>query len=108
MTKWTKRPRQVSFAITPPMANSISSGCAAKTSSLESLVCDVCVGVIGAVNGITVNVSNFGSFIAAQILLLAGAGNVMCAVEHRLHPAQPCIARGTDLLFGEIHPWQRL
>ena len=35
--------------------------------------------------------------------LLAGAGDVVRAMEHGLHPAEAGIAGGRDLLLGERH-----
>src|SRR6516162_5657018 len=108
MTKWAGRPRKVSFATTPPQANSMSSGCAPKASNGRRSVCDFGIGFIGTVNRIAAEVSDFRRFIASQVLLFARAGDVMRTMQDGLHPAQPRVARGADVLLGEIHWRQNL
>ncbi|HEX7568968.1 MAG TPA: hypothetical protein VF492_00545, partial [Verrucomicrobiae bacterium] len=54
-----------------------------------------------SVNDITADKSDFRRVFPAKIGLFARPGNVMRAAHHRLHPTQPRVARGTDLLFGE-------
>ena len=51
------------------------------------------VGFIGAVNGVAVDKCDFRRFFGAKIIFLARAGNVMRAMDHGLHPAQPRVAR---------------
>jgi len=51
------------------------------------------VGFIASVNGVTVDKNDFRILLRAKIILLAGARNVMAPMHHRLHPAQPGIAR---------------
>src|SRR5271156_4610038 len=107
MTKCTLRPAFVSFAMTPPQPNSMSSGCAPKASNGASSVFDFSVGFIGSVNGVAVDKRDFRSFLRAKIILFARASNVMSATHDGLHPAQPRVARGTDLLFCKISQRQR-
>src|ERR1700693_2084621 len=105
-TKCTLRPACVSLAITPPQPNSMSSGCAPKASKGASSE-EFSVGFIGSVNGVTADEMDFRSFLGAKIILFARARNVMAAMHHGLHPAQPRIARWTDLLLGERSLRQR-
>src|ERR1019366_9449517 len=92
--------------MTPPQPNSMSSGCAPKASSGASSG-EFGVGFIGSVNGVAVHNGDFGRVFGAKIIFLARASNVMSAMQHGLHPAQPRIARRTDLLLGERSQRQR-
>src|SRR6185436_12817805 len=80
MTKCAERPRRVSFAMTAPQANSMSSGCAPKTRS-GARSGEVGVGFIGAVDGVAIDVSDFGRIFRAQVSLLARARDVVRAVQ---------------------------
>ena len=66
------------------------------------------MGFVGTLDGIAVDESDPRSVCGVEISLLARAGNVMRAVQHRLHPAQPRVARRRDLslrdgLLGQRH-----
>src|SRR6185437_8514402 len=106
------RPARVSFAMTPPQPNSMSSGCAPKASNGASApsppagervsagrvrgrfgLRDFGVGFIGLFNGIAGDKLDFGRVFLAKVGFFAGAGNVMRAMQNRLHPAQPRVAR---------------
>ena len=102
-TKCAGRPARVSRATTPPQPNSMSSGCAPKASSGRRLRGGFGVGFIGPVDGVADDVGDLRRVLLAQVVLLAGAGDVMGAVHDRLHPAQPRVARRADLLLGERH-----
>src|SRR5664280_1326725 len=82
----------------PPQPNSMSSGCAPKASN-EALAGDFGVRFIGAVDRVSVDISNFRRVFGPKIGLFAKPGNIMRAVQHRLHPAKPRVARGADLFF---------
>src|ERR1700690_387358 len=85
--------------MTPPQPNSMSSGCAPKASSGASS--DFGIGFIGTVNSIAADKSDFRRVFLPKIGLFPRPGNVMRAAHDRLHPAQPRIARRTNLLLGE-------
>ena len=63
------------------------------------------VGLIGSIYGVSVNIGDLGRLLLAEISLLSGPGDVMGATDHRLHPAQPRIARRADLRAGEVYRW---
>src|SRR5215218_6164984 len=92
----------------PPHANSRSSGCAPKASKGISSAWDFGIGIIGAVDEITIHVSNFRRLLTRQISLFACARDVVRAMQHGLHPAQTRIARRADLFLREIHGRQSL
>src|ERR1035437_445955 len=100
-TKCAARPVRVSLAITPPHPNSMSSGCAPKARHGAGSGVDFGAGFIGTVNGITVYKSDIRRFFLSKVGLFACSGNVMRAVQDGLHPAEPGVARGADLLPGE-------
>src|SRR5262249_7109151 len=108
MTKCTGRPSRTSLATIPPQANSMSSGCAPKASKGKKSAGDFCVCFIRTVNGLAVDIRNFRGFLPAQVVLFACAGNVMRAMDDRLHPTQPRIAGGADMFLGEIHRRQSI
>src|SRR5579859_3041080 len=99
ITKCAARPARVSFAMTPPHPNSMSSGCAPKASNGASL--DFGVGFIGPFNRFAIHKSNLRCFFRVKIGFLSRTGNVMRAMHDRLHPAQPGVARRADLLPGK-------
>src|ERR1700689_3295691 len=86
----------------------MSSGCAPNASNAGRLRGDFGPGFIGSVNGIAVDISDFGRIFAAKIRLLSGSGNVMRAMDDGLHPAQPTVTRRADLFAGEIRDGKRL
>src|SRR5690606_4365383 len=94
MTKCTDRPPGGSRAITPPQPNSISSGCAPKARRGGESAGDFGMGFVGAVDRVAVDERDFRGVRLVEISLLAGARNVMRAMDHGLHPPQPRIARG--------------
>src|SRR5579862_3442699 len=99
ITKCAARPARVSFAMTPPHPNSMSSGCAPNASNGASL--DFGVGFIGTFNGVAVDKRDLRRFFRTKIGRFPGAGNVMRAMHDRLHPAQPGVARRADLFLAK-------
>src|SRR5580700_676457 len=99
-TKCTWRLACVSAAAIPPNPNSMSSGCAPKTSAGGRLG-EFRVGFIGSVNNVSIDKIDSRSFFRTKVILLACAGDVVAAIHDRLHPAEAGIAGWTDLLLGE-------
>src|SRR5215813_10691107 len=56
---------------------------------------------MGSLDGLPFYVRDAGRLLWAKIRLLASTRHVVRAPDHRLHPAQPRVARGTDLLLAE-------
>src|SRR5579862_6525145 len=74
-TKPAARPARVSFAMTPPQPNSMSSGCAPKASNDGSSGRNFGAGFIGTLNGIAVDKRDLRCFFPAKIGHLPGPGN---------------------------------
>src|ERR1039458_4721118 len=64
-------------------------------------------GFIGTLYGIAVDKRNFRRFFPAKISRFPGPGNVMRAMDHGLHPAEPRVARRADLFLAESRHRQR-
>src|SRR4051812_18153400 len=99
-TKCAGRPISVSCAITPPQPNSMSSGCAPKASTARVSGGELSIGFIRLFDLIPADKSDVRRFIRVEIGLLTRAGHIVRTPDHRLHPAQPSVSRGTDLLLG--------
>src|SRR5438477_3774678 len=100
-TKCAARPARVSCAITPPQPNSMSSGCAPKASTGGGSGREFGIGFIGSIDLVPADKGELRRFLLTKIGLFARAGHVMGASQNRLHPAEPSVPRGADLLLGE-------
>src|SRR5450631_4062057 len=87
--------------MTPPQPNSMSSGCAPKASNGAELFFDFSPSLIGSFNGVSFNKGYFGRVFPAKVGFFSGTGNVMRAMNHRLHPAQPRVARRANVHFSK-------
>src|SRR6476661_8437713 len=101
-TKCARCPARVALAMTPPQANSISSGWAPKAKS-GPIVSDFDIGLLAIRDRVALDICDFRSFVGVQIKLFARAGHIVRAVDHRLHPAQPSVASRADLFGREVH-----
>src|ERR1700722_14119912 len=107
-TTWAGRPARVSNATTPPQPNSTSSGWEPKATSGAGSGWGFNIGFIGPLDRVADDVSDLGRVVLPEVVLLAGARHVVRAANHRLHPAQPRIARRADPIAGvreirEVH-----
>lgn len=55
------------------------------------------VSLVGSVNDVAGDEGDFGRVGVVEISLFAGASDVVCTVDHGLHPAKSAIARGADV-----------
>src|ERR1019366_6965148 len=96
-TRCAARPPATSRATIPPQPNSPSSGCAQNARSGAGSRGDLAVGFIGAVDRVPVHEGDLRRILPAEVGLLAGARDVVGAVQNGLHPSQAGVAGGADL-----------
>src|SRR5262245_17037831 len=99
-TRCADLPRRVSCAITPPHPNSMSSGCAPNASTGKRSG-ELDMGLVRSIDRVPADERDIGRVREVQVVLLAGAGDVVRAAQHGLHPSEPRVARRTDLLLAE-------
>src|SRR5262245_27224960 len=100
-TRCATRPRRVSCAITPPHPNSMSSGCAPNAST-GSRSGELDMGLVRSIDRVPPNERDLGRVAEVQVVLLAGAGDIVSAPQHGLHPSESRVARWADLLLAEV------